>query len=394
MPDLIAVRVPRPADLIAAWDRADAAGDAVLPVPATNPDAEVARILRALSPTALLQPRPDGVPRVTRLPGGVPVPPGTALVVATSGTTGDPKGVLLSRAALRASTAASVARLGCRPGERWLLCLPAAHVAGLQVVLRSRALGTEPVIHDRFDVDAVAGVAADGTAQHVSLVPTQLGRLLDAGAPVDHFTTILLGGARAEPELLARARRAGARVVVSYGMTETCGGCVYDGIPLEGVQVRVGDDGRVAIRGPVLMDGYRGRDGNGDAGGTDADGWFVTADLGRIGDDGRLEVIGRADDVVVTGGHNVAAAAVAAAVRAHPLVRDAAVLGVPDPEWGQRVTAVCELAAGAELPLDTLRADLRDRLPPAALPRQLVVVERLPRDAMGKLRRAELERLV
>lgn len=392
MTDLIAVRVPTARDAVAAWDQLSASGDAVLPLSPSAPDAEVARVVAALRPAAILRPRPDGALRVMRLPGGAPVADGTALVVATSGSTGEPKGVVLSRAALDASTAASVDRLGCEPGERWLLCLPMTHVAGFQVLLRSRRLGTEPVVHDRFDVDAIAAVAAAGDAQHVSLVPTQLVRLLDAGAPVQRFRTILLGGARPEPALLARAADAGARVVVSYGMTETCGGCVYDGRPLDGVEARVHDDGHVALRGPVLMDGYRGRD--------DLtrevlrDGWFHTADRGRLDGDGRLEVLGRMDDVVITGGENVAVGPVADAVRTHPAVRDAVVVGRPDPEWGERLVAVCELTDGATLTLEVLRDHLRGRLSTHALPRVLVVVPALPRDAMGKVRRGAVDELL
>lgn len=386
MAELVAVRVPTAADLVDAWDRLAALGDAILPLPADAPDVEVARALATLRPAAFLQPRPDGVLRLSRLPDPLPVPDGTAAVVATSGTTGAPKGVVLSRVALTASTAASVRRLGCRPGERWLLCLPLAHVAGLQVVLRSRALGTEPVLQDGFDLEAVARVVETGGADWVALVPTQLLRLLDAGVDLSPLRGVLLGGAPAGPDLLARAAAADLAVTVSYGMTETCGGCVYDGHPLTGVEVTVADDGRLRFRGELLFDGYHGRPDLTEAAVTD--GWFTSADLGRRHEDGRIEVLGRADDVILTGGENVVASVVARAVAAHPAVRAAVVLGRPDPEWGERVTVVCECHPGAVLDLDGLRTDLRGSLPPAALPRELVVVEALPRDAMGKPTRA------
>ncbi|MBW3657362.1 MAG: AMP-binding protein [Actinobacteria bacterium] len=393
MAELVAVRVPTAADLVAAWDRLAGLGDAILPLPADAADGDVARTLATLRPAALLHPRPDGVLRLSRLPDPLPVEADTAVVVATSGSTGAPKGVVLSRAALSASTAASVRRLGCRPGERWLLCLPLSHVAGLQVVLRSRAVGEEPVLHDGFDVEAVARDVEDGSVAWVSLVPTQLTRLLDAGLDLARLRGILLGGAPPGGELLARAEAAGASVTVSYGMTETCGGCVYDGHPLPGVEVAVGGDGRLRFRGDVLFDGYRGRPDLTAA--AFDDGWFTSADLGRRADDGRIEVLGRADDVIITGGENVAASVVTEAVETHPAVRAAVVVGRPDPEWGERVVAVCErVDRSSRLDLDGLRAHLRDRLPPHALPRQLLVVDELPRNAMGKALRDAVQDLL
>ena len=169
----------------------------------------------------------------------------------------------LSAAALRHSARASLDRLGARPGERWLCCLPATHVAGLQVLVRSLVSGTEPVLAERADAETVAG---SGCA-HVSLVPTQLQRLLLDGPamPLAGFSSVLLGGAAAPASLLDAARAAGVPVVTTYGMTETCGGCVYDGVPLDGVRVAIrGDDddspaesGRIWISGPVLFSGYR-----------------------------------------------------------------------------------------------------------------------------------------
>ncbi|MBW3619401.1 MAG: AMP-binding protein [Actinobacteria bacterium] len=334
----------------------------------------------------MLQPRPDGEPRLHRLPDPLPLPRDAAVVVATSGSTGEPKGVVLTRDALAASTSASLRRLGCREGERWLLCLPLSHVAGIQVVLRSRALGVAPVVHDRFDVAAVARTVGAGEVAWVSLVPTQLARLLDAGVDLSPLRGVLLGGAAPARDLLDRAEAAGVRVTVSYGMTETGGGCVYDGHPLDGVEVEVATDGRIRFRGDTLLAGYLGRPDL--TAEVMADGWFTSEDLGRWSDDGRLEVLGRADDVIVTGGENVAAAVVARAVETHPLVRAAVVVGRPDPAWGERVTAVCECLPGGPPDLEALRSHLRGVLPPAALPRELIVVDVLPRDRMGKTTRA------
>jgi o-succinylbenzoate---CoA ligase len=365
---LVTLQLP-PTDLAAALEEVWARGDAAVPLAVDAPADEIARLLAAVGP------------------GERPVPEGTALVVATSGSTGAPKGVLLSHAALQASTAASNARLGCVPGDRWLLALPVHHVAGLQVLARARALGTDPVVLPDAGTEAIAAADAD----HVSLVPTQLARLLDAGADLGRFRTILLGGARPDPALLGRAVLSGARVVVSYGMTETCGGCVYDGVPLDGVEVALADDGRVRVRGPVLASSYRTAEGDRPV--CDEDGWLTTGDLGQVVD-GRLEVLGRADDVVISGGENVPLAAVAGRLRDHPAVGDVAVTGRPDPEWGETVVAVVVPRDPAAPPtLDELRAHVRATHPPAYAPRHLVVVEELPRDGMGKVPRAALREL-
>ncbi len=175
-----------------------------------------------------------------------------------------------------------------------------------------------------------------GGRAYLSLVPTQLGRALDAGVRLDGYAAVLVGGAACPPALVERARAAGVRVVLSYGMTETCGGCVYDGEPLPGVEVAVGADGRIAVGGATLFAGYRF--------GPPQVGPHVTGDLGALDDSGRLTVLGRADDVIVTGGENVSPQAVEAALAAHPAVREAAVVGAPDPEWGQAVVAYVVLA--------------------------------------------------
>ena len=251
------------------------------------------------------------------------------LVVQTSGSTGSPKRVLLSRAAMRASADATHARLG-GPGQ-WLLNLPPSYVAGLQVLFRSVRAGTRPVVQDGSFEDAAA--AMTGERRYVSLVPTQLVRLLEVDA-LRGFDSVLVGGARLDAPVRDRAERAGASVVATYGMSETCGGCVYDGRPLDGVEVRVGADGRIRIAGRVLFDGYDGRPDL--TAGALEDGWFVTQDLGRLDQDGLLQVVGRVDDVVLSGGVNVPPAAVASRLREHPSVREAEVVGIPDPEWGRR----------------------------------------------------------
>jgi len=371
------------AALRAAWD----GGPAVAPLPRGLAPRARAEVLGSLRGSRLVSER-GSVP----LPDPLAVADDVALVVATSGSTGAPKSVALSRRALETSALAGSGRLGVDRQTRWLCCLPLSSMGGIGVLTRSFVAGSEPVVLRRFTPE---GVAQAGDVDALSLVPTMLVRLLDAGVDLARFRHILLGGAGAHPALLARARAAGAAIVTTYGLTETCGGCVYDGVPLDGVEVDVGGAaGRIRIRGPVLAEGYRGPDG--DAGAvTAADGWLVTADLGRLAADGRLEVLGRADDVIVTGGVNVAAGRVAALLAEHPAVADVAVLGVGDADWGQRVVAVVVPLDPAEPPdLPTLRAFVAERTTSAEAPRQLLLTERLPLLPNGKLDRLALRALV
>ena len=325
--------------------------------------------------------------------------PGTPepLVIETSGSTGVPKRVVLSRAAMRASASAAQVRLG-GPGQ-WLLNLPATYVAGVQVLFRSVLAGTAPVLLDDHYDFATAAAAMDGERRYVSLVPTQLTRMLRSPRDVEAlrtFDTVLVGGAAVESSLRYRAAEAGVRVVATYGMSETCGGCVYDGMPLDGVAVAVGSDGRVRIAGPVLFDGYDGQPG--ETAKVMAGDWFVTSDLGRLDDDGRLEVLGRVDDVIVSGGVKVPAAAVARRLREHPRVDAAEVVGLPDPEWGQRVVAVVVSQAGVAArnvpPLDDLRNWVSQVHPRTWAPRQLVRVREIPLLPNGKVDRLTVERMV
>ena len=353
-------------------------GPALAPVDPGVPPARLRRLLQVIAPSAVVT--PDGV---TQRTGGRPAAEGTALVIVTSGSTGEPKAAELSGAALAASARATLARIGARPGERWLCCLPTGHIAGLQVLVRSLITETAPVICAPSDTAAIAAAAGPGGCAHASLVPTQLRRLLDEGADLSGLRTILLGGAATPAGLLAGARAAGARVVTTYGMTETCGGCVYDGVPLDGVDVQQGPDGRIRIAGPVLFSGYRLRPGLTAAA---FDGrWFVTSDLGRLGPDGRLVVRGRADDAITTGGEKVVPAEVAALVEAHPAVREAVVFGMPDRDWGERVTAVVVAADPARPPaLADLRAHVGARLPAFAAPREIVIAADIPMLPSGK----------
>lgn len=318
-------------------------------------------------------------------------------VVETSGSSGRPKRVQLSRRAVEASVAASARRLG--GSGRWLLALPDSYVAGFNVITRSLAAGAAPV--RVADHPSFAAAARElGPGGFVSLVPTQLHRLLDTDAEVlADFHTVLLGGGPIDPALRARAAAAGVRVVGTYGSAETCGGCVYDGHPLDGVGVALGADGRVRISGPTLFDGYE----------CDpaltakvlVEGWFLTSDAGRLDEDGRLQILGRLDDMVVSGGVNVPAALVAQRLREHPEVGSAEVLGVPDEEWGNRLVAFVasggrERARPASTPptLQELRDWVAERHPRAWAPRQLVLLDQLPLLSNGKPDRLALREMV
>ncbi|HEY6931979.1 MAG TPA: AMP-binding protein [Marmoricola sp.] len=298
------------------------------------------------------------------------------LVIATSGSTGEPKRVVLSREALRASASATHQRLD-GPGQ-WVLNLPATYVAGLQVLYRSVLAGTEPLVFEGSWRQTLARTAGP---TYVSLVPTQLVRLLrapDLAAEVDALgrcAAVLIGGGPLDPRVREEAERRGLRIVQTYGMSETCGGCVYDGLPLAGVEVHI-DDGAVLLRGPMLFDGYEG-----DAERTRAvlrEGWFHTFDLGHW-EDQRLRIDGRADDVVISGGVKVPAAAVVAGLERQPEVAAACVVGVPDDEWGERVVAV--LVPRAE---PTRSLDPDPSLPRAWWPKDLVWVPSLPLLPNGK----------
>ena len=368
---LVERATPRLVELLAA--ALDGSGPAIVPLDAGLPPARLAELIGVLRPGSVED--AEGVTTV-RSGAGEGVAEGTAVIVGTSGSTGVPKGVELSAAALRHSARACMDRVGARPGERWLCCLPVTHVAGLAVLVRSLTGGTEPVLAEHADAKTVT---ASGCA-HVSLVPTQLQRLLlQTGTPLAGFSSVLLGGAAAPAGLLAAARDAGVPVVTTYGMTETCGGCVYDGVPLDGVRAEVRDDGRIWINGPVLFSGYlRGPR-------APADGWFRTGDLGALDAAGRLTVRGWADDVINTGGHKVVPGEVAAALQACPGVRDAAVVGQPDPEWGERVVAVVVPADPGDPPaLELLRSHVRERLPRYAIPSRIVMVDAVPMLPSGK----------
>jgi o-succinylbenzoate---CoA ligase len=314
------------------------------------------------------------------------------IVIETSGSTGDAKRVRLSRQAVVASATASRDRLGA--SGPWILALPASYVAGVQVVVRSLLAGHDPVVLEDGSLSSLVGDGAPSSFSapaFLSLVPTQLHRHLAEPADVAALRalhTVLLGGGPIDPALLARAEAEGIHVVATYGSSETAGGCVYDGYALDGVKLDVAEDGRIRIGGPTLFDGYV--DDPGLTAEVLRDGWFLTSDVGRLHGDGRLEVLGRVDDVVISGGVNVPTPAVARRLLEHPGVEQVEVIGMPDEEWGHRVVAIVVGAIGR----DEARDWVAEVHPRSWAPHEIYLTEELPLLSNGKVDRQRLRGLV
>ncbi|HET8601077.1 MAG TPA: o-succinylbenzoate--CoA ligase [Segeticoccus sp.] len=341
----------------------------------------------ALAPHAADEPPPD-------LPADAELPEGLALAVGTSGSTGRPKRALLTAAALRVSAAATHERLG--GSGQWLLAMPAHHIAGLQVLIRSVLAGRDPVVLDRTAHFSAASFAAatdrlvPAGRHYTAVVPTQLARLLadEVGRrALLRYDGVLAGGAATPAVLLERAADAGVRVLTTYGMSETAGGCFYDGTPLSGARVRFDETGRVSLGGPMVAHGYLGEPALTAAsfatdGGTR---WFRTDDLGHLEAAGQLRVEGRIDDVINTGGLKVPPRLVEDALTRHlPQVLEAVVVGTPDPEWGQAVSAAVVCTDGRDVTVSDVRAALRGILPDHALPRRVARWAAIPRRGPGK----------
>jgi O-succinylbenzoic acid--CoA ligase len=367
VPHLVAIDLPGGQEFVTALRHAWDEGHAVLPVDRRLPPAARAALLEAMQPDRLVD--SEG----THALAGRGVQEGDALVMATSGSTGAPKGVVLTHAAVQASALATSEHLGITHGDTWLACLPLSHVGGLSVITRALHTGTGLVVHDGFHADAVEQAARNG-ATAVSLVATALRRIQPS-----LFRVIVLGGSRPPADRPANSH-------TTYGLTETGSGVVYDGRPIGGVDVRLADDGEVLLHGPMLLREYR--DGTTPL---DHDGWLHTGDLGRWLPDGRLHVEGRRGDLIITGGENVWPDAVEAVLGRLPAVAEAAVAGVPDDEWGQRVVAWVVPSSHAAPPtLAELRAAISEELPAFCAPKELRVVVSLPRTALGKVRRTLL----
>ena len=372
MPDLVAIDLPGGPRFVAALEAAWEAGDAVAPLDQRLAPPGRQLLLDMLRPAAVV-----GAEGRERRGGGVPVDEGDALVVATSASTGAPKGVVLTHAAVAASAEATSARLGVDPAaHRWLACLPLNHIGGLSVVTRALHTGTPLTVLAGFDAAQVSAMAAANVL--VSLVPTALARVRAAW-----FYKVVLGGS-APPAALP------ANVVATYGMTETGSGVVYDGAPLDGVEISISPASEVLLRGPMLLRAYR--DGTTPL---DGQGWFATGDAGTVDGSGRLQIKGRISDLIITGGENVWPAAVENILRRHPGVVEVAVSSRPDPEWGERVVA-CIVPADPVGPpsLDDLRALVSEQFAAFAAPKELLILDALPRTSIGKVRRQELREVV
>lgn len=380
MPELIALVVPAGPgfveQVLRAWDD----GDAVLPLDPAAPAAHLEQVITALAPTRVVE--SDGERR--SLDGGRPVEGGDALVIATSGTTGTAKGVVHTQASIEAAGYMTSIASRAAADTFWLACLPMSHVGGFSVLTRALITDAKIEVLARAEPAAIDEAAERG-ATHVSLVPTLLGRI----DPL-RWRTILLGGS-AIPEDRP------ANTIATYGMTETMGGVVYDGLALPGVETRVVDDdgvevrtgvvGTIELRSPTLLRTYR--DGRVPL---DSHGWYRTGDLGRMDPvTTRLDVQGRADDLIISGGEKVWPIPVEAVLAEHERIHEVAVVGIDDPEWGQRVVAFVVPADPGDPPeLSEIRARVRDRLPRAAAPKDLVLVDSLPRTGLGKIRRSLL----
>jgi o-succinylbenzoate---CoA ligase len=310
--------------------------------------------------------------------------------ILTSGTAGEPQPVGLTYGNFLFSAVGSAFNLGVDPGDRWLCCLPLSHVAGLSIILRSVIYGTTAMLLDGFDTDQVASTLVSGDISVLSLVPTQLIRLLEADADLSAPRAILIGGGPVPPDVLRQALDRGATVVQTYGMTETCSQVTTlapeeagrkvgsAGRPLLTTHVRI-EDGEILVQGPTVS-----REA------IDADGWLHTGDLGHIDEEGFLYVTGRSSDLIVTGGENVMPAEVEAVLLSHPAVADAAVVGRPDPEWHEAVCALVVVADATEVVEEDLRTHCAASLAPYKVPKRVEFVPGLPRTASGKLLRGEL----
>ena len=362
MPKLTALNLPGSPDFVHAlqsvWER----GDAVFPLDRRLPVAAQRSMLQGFGVATVIS--EDGE---TALSDGEPVEPGDALVIATSGSSGPPKAAVLTHSAVEASARATSERLQVTDNDHWLACLPLAHVGGLSVITRSLITGTTLTVIDGFDADVVS--ASEATL--VSLVTTALQRI-----DPSLFRAIVLGGARSPADRPPHC-------IATYGLTETGSGVVYNGKPLNSVEIEIRDD-EVHVRGPMLLRCYR--DGTSPL---TSDGWLPTGDLGFLRDDGSLHVEGRRGDVINTGGEKVWPDDVERQLIQHPDIHDVAVTGLPDNEWGQIVAAFV-VSARPNLSLDEIRAHCRAQLPGYALPKQLELVEAIPRTSLGKVRRREL----
>jgi O-succinylbenzoic acid--CoA ligase len=375
--DRVAVALPAGAEFAALLHAMPLLGSVLVPVNTRDPHQNVDADFLIDAPLA--GPEADAPQR------DEPDPSATWVILHTSGTTASPKPVELTYGNFRASAAAAQANLPLGPDDRWLCVLPVFHVGGLSILTRTAFYGASAIVHERFDVDAARESLESGEATVVSLVATMLRRLRDAGLErAPSLRAALVGGGPVPRDLLEWGAEVGLPLLQTYGMTETCSQIATAAAgssaarPLPGVELRTGEGGEILARGPMVSPGALA-----------ADGWLHTGDRGRIDAEGFLHVEGRVKDTIVTGGENVAAAEVEEALVSHPAVADAAVIGHPDPEWGEAVAAFVVVDGSVE---DAeLVAWCRERLAGYKLPRTITRVDELPRTESGKLLKGRLE---
>jgi len=384
--DRVALALPAGAPFLAALHATLQLGATVVPIDLRLAPGEQER-RSATAKASVTEPlrrttEPDAAP-LARLDADAP-----ATLVHTSGTTAEPKPVALTVGNWTWNALGSALALGLDPLDRWLCTLPLSHVGGLAILIRSAIYGTTVVLHERFDAATALTAIERDRVTLASLVPTTLERLLDAGLKAPNpLRVALIGGGPLAPTLAAQAQEAGIPAAQTYGMTEACSQVTTSlpgepetaGRPLTGQQVRIGEDDEILVRGPTVAPGAAA-----------ADGWLHTGDCGRLDAQGRLTVIGRKADTIVSGGENVSPAEVEAVLLAHPAVADAGVHGRPDPRWGEAVVATVVLHDGAEAEAEELRAHVASQLARFKVPKQIAFAATLPRTPSGKLLRREL----
>lgn len=366
MARLVALDMPASQMFVDQVQRAWSNGDAVLPIDQRLPPAGKKLLLDAMAPSEVIDASATG----SSLPNGRPLQEGDALVIASSGSTGSPKGIIHTHSSLLAGAQASASRLQLTTNDHWLVCIPVSHVGGFSVITRALHTGAALTLHPTFDATAVQEASTHGVT-HTSLVATALSRI-----NTSLFRTILLGGSSAPNNLPSN-------VITTYGMTETGGGVVYNGMPLDNVEAKI-VEGEIHLRCPMLMRAYRD-----DQAVIPNDGWYSTGDMGAINDSGAISVYGRKTDMIITGGENVWPSVVENSLTSHSVVKEVVVRGAPDTAWGQRVVAYVVLndsldASDATL-LSNLREHVKQNLPAFYAPQQVIVLSQIPRTSLGKV---------
>ena len=372
MPELVAFDASPSRSLANAAVSALERGDAVCFIDHRLSIAQRQQQIDLLQPTQIV----DGTGAITKNPAGVGTEPGDAVCCLTSGSSGTPKVAVLTLDAVLASAVRTNEMLGATAASStWLSCLPWAHIGGMAVMLRSMLCGIPLEVLPHFDAQAVTALAERGAATHTSLVLTALNRI-----DPSLFAAILLGGA-APPE------HRPSNVIATYGMTETGSGVVYDGRPLRDVTVAVDPaTSGLLIKSPTQLRSYRNGSQPFTIGPDGTAGWLVTGDAGAVAGDGTVSVVGRIDEVIVTGGEKVHPLVVERALAASPDVAEVCVWKRPDPEWGERVVAYVVAKPGTAVSLESLRSEV-EHLAPWERPKEVILVSELPRTASGKVAR-------